>query len=193
MVDLGHDKAKHTLACSSYYLTTTRATSTLYNRQVYVAVSTLGGLGLFAAKSFEKGAVITAYGGSLRHKDDFIGQPRQRSRHAARIPGSGGMVADGYDWAALFPRPSADVAAAQRALVAQHRTPVFPSTPAGTLHSPTTALLTVLLLLRHGAQPKPVGRGARSSSPADARRRWIHGQSRCASLFAIQLWRGGKV
>jgi len=141
LVDIGHEKAKQSLGCSSYYRTTTRATSTLYNRQVYVAVSTLGGLGLFVAKSFDKGAVITAYGGSLRHKDDFVGQPRQRSRHAARIPGSGGMVADGYDWAALFPRPSADVAAAQRALVAQHRTPVFPSTPAGALHSFATVLL----------------------------------------------------
>jgi hypothetical protein len=99
---------------------------TIANGRCYVAVSRIAGLGLFAAQSFAKDDVVTAYGGGLRCARFVRSLGKEALTHARRIPDSD-FVRDGRPWAAFFEAATRKLdLAAERNLDAAQRTHVLP-------------------------------------------------------------------
>jgi hypothetical protein len=101
--------------------------STLASGDVYVGVSpTPGcGLGLFAARDFAAGDVVTGYGGVLLHQQDARRLPKSAYTHIRSIPGHS-FVRDGLPWSDSFPRSRALFAAEIERIAAARAAPSFP-------------------------------------------------------------------
>jgi hypothetical protein len=105
-----------------------KSSGTIANERCYIAVSRVGGLGLFAAQSFAKDEVVTAYGGGLRTATFVRSMGKDALTHARRVPNSDN-VQDGKPWAAFFESASRELAldiVAEQKLDAAQRTRVEP-------------------------------------------------------------------
>jgi hypothetical protein len=83
------------------------------NGLVYVALSPLGGLGIFAGKEFARGDVVTEYGGGIRAATYLRSLGSAAKTHARFVPDSL-FVRDGKGWAALFECGELDQAAERK-------------------------------------------------------------------------------
>jgi hypothetical protein len=101
-----------------------KRSGTIANGRCYIAVSRIAGLGLFAAQSFAKDEVVTAYGGGLRTASFVRSLGKEAMTHSRRIPNSDN-VRDGKPWAAFFDCSKLDIVAEQQ-LDAAQRTRVEP-------------------------------------------------------------------
>jgi hypothetical protein len=102
---------------------------TIANKKVYVAVSERGGLGLFAGCDFQRGDVVTEFGGTLSHRKEI---DPEKTSHGRLLPDSGGYVRDGYNWALLFPRDLAQ-RESELKLLSLERNHILPHIPSSEL------------------------------------------------------------
>jgi hypothetical protein len=118
-------KALSDLARTRNFCYANKHAGTLTNGLVYIALSPLGGLGIFAGKEFARGDVVTEYGGGIRAAHYLRSLGSAAKTHARFIPDSL-FVRDGKGWAALFECGQLDQAA-ERKRAASQRTRVLPN------------------------------------------------------------------